>query len=203
MSIAALLKNFGIHVPRYVTMGGEIVFAGVSSSGAGGYAHQTLGAVTQVAPHTFHGGVEPEDDAVDQSVWWENRALIGRHEEAMERAFPQFIYLPPVDDLGPCWVGEIDTGRGTFQIALMLRRDQGLPNVIVMGRRLGAVSGRRWTPSPHIYTNGSLCIAARDDWNREEHSAATATAWAAHWLAAYTEWRMSRQWPVEGVQSAA
>jgi hypothetical protein len=202
MSIAALLKNFGIHVPRYVTMAGEVVFDGVSPGG-GGYSHPTHGAVTQVAPHTFHDGVEPDDDVAGESVWWDDPAQIGRHLDAMQTAFPGFTYVPAEDGLGPCWVGTIDTGRGAFRVALMLRRDRGLPSVIVTGRRLGAQSGRRWTPSPHLYTSGSLCIADRADWHPEEHTVATATAWAAHWLAAYTEWRMSRRWPVDGVQSAA
>ena len=33
MTIAALLGHFGIHVPRYVTMDGQIVIDGVTASG--------------------------------------------------------------------------------------------------------------------------------------------------------------------------
>ncbi|CPT75881.1 Uncharacterised protein [Mycobacteroides abscessus] len=83
----------------------------------------------------------------------------------------------------------------------MTRRDQGLPRVHVFNHRLGANAGRKWQPSPHLFTSGSLCVADASDWDPEQHTAATVTAWAAHWLAAYTEWRMSRRWPVEGVRS--
>ena len=37
-----------------------------------------------------------------------------------------------------------------------------------------------------------------DDWNADEHDAVTVVAWAAHWLAAYSEWRFTSKWPSEG-----
>ena len=55
---------------------------------------------------------------------------------------------------------------------------------------------------PHILC-GSVQqgVADRSDWDPAVHTAATVTGWAAHWLAAFTEWRITRRWPVEGVQS--
>lgn len=202
MSIAALLKNFGIHVPRYVTMNGQIVLGGVTASGSG-FVHAEHGPVTPVASHTFHGGVAALDDDA-ATTWWNAPAAISRHVDAMAQAFPGFEYVEAINDDPPYWVGPINTGRGTFNISVTLRRDSGLPIVNVLdSRRLGAPEGRRWRRSPHLYDNDSLCIADRDDWRADEHTAATATAWAAHWLAAYTEWRITRHWPVEGVHNAA
>lgn len=203
MSMPALLSHFGINTARFVTHTGEIVFDGVTKTGTG-LTHATLGAVTPVAKHTFHGGEdEPEDAPGGPTVWWEDESQIQRHIDAMETAFPNFIYVPPDDDAGPCWGGVIDTGRGKFEIGIYLRRDQGLPRVVVFNRRLGASFGRKWQNSPHLYLNGNLCVADREDWAQAEHTVATVTAWAAHWLAAYTEWRMSRRWPVEGVHAVA
>lgn len=203
MTIAALLGHFGISVPRYVTMDGQIVFDGVTAVGGGAYTHATHGSVTPVINHTFHGGAEATDDgSVSTDPWWDDEAQIVRHIEAMEACFPGFTYLPANGDLAPCWMGEINTGRGRFSIGVVLRRDRGLPFVRVMGGpRLGVNTGRSWRPSPHLYLNGNLCVAGTGDWNADEHTAATVTAWAAHWLAAFTEWRITRRWPVDGVRS--
>ena len=203
MTIAALLGHFGISVPRYVTLDGQIVFDGVSATGRGGYPHATHGSVTPVNNHTFHGGDEELDGGPANTLpWWDDEAQIARHVEAMEKCFPRFTYLPADGDLGPCWVGEINTGRGRFEIGVVLRSDQGLPFVrVIGGPRLGVNAGRSWRPSPHLYLNGNLCVAGSDDWDANEHTAATVTAWAAHWLAAFTEWRITRRWPVEGVRS--
>lgn len=203
MSMPALLSHFGINTARFVTTTGEVVFDGVSTTGAGTFTHASLGSVTPVAAHTFHGGEEPEDGTGAATAWWGERDQINRHIEAMKRSFPNFTYVPGGGDLAPSWIGEINSGRGRFKIAIVLRRDQGLPSVRVLGPRLGVNSGRRWVPSPHLYINGNLCVADRDEWIPRDHTAATVTAWAAHWLAAYTEWRMSRRWAVEGVQSVA
>lgn len=202
MSMPALLSHFGINSARYVTTTGEVVFDGVTSTG-GGYRHATHGTVTPVATHKFHGGEEPNDHGDGQGAWWDDEIQINRHVEAMTRSFPNFHYQPPEDGCGPYWCGVINTGRGSFTIGVFMRRDEGLPSIVVFQRRLGAHAGRRWQRAPHLYDNGNLCVADRDDWIPSEHTAATATAWAAHWLAAYTEWRMSRRWPVEGVHSVA
>jgi hypothetical protein len=204
MSMPALLSHFGINTARFVTTTGEVIFDGVTKSVSGGYSHATYGAVTPMASHTFHGGEEEPDDHDDgPNIWWEDEAQINRHIEAMKQSFPNFLYLPPEGGSAPFWGGVIDTGRGAFNVGLFLRRDKGLPSIVVFNRRLGAPAGRRWQRSPHLYDNDNLCVAERDEWNADEHTAATATAWAAHWLAAYTEWRMSRRWPVDGVHSVA
>lgn len=204
MSMPALLSHFGINTARFVTAAGEIVFDGVSTT-ANGFSHATHGLVTPVATHTFHGGEkEPYDRTCGPAAGWEEGEQLNRHVEAMKRAFPNFGFVPPSDDLAPCWIGEINTGRGRFTIAIILRRGRGLPSVCVVdGPPLGVNAGRKWVPSPHLYLDGSLCVADRGDWNPDEHTAATVAAWAAHWLAAYTEWRMSRRWPVEGVRTVA
>lgn len=203
MSMPALLSHFGINAARFVTTTGEIVFDGVAKA-ANGFTHAVHGSVTPVAKHTFHGGgEEPDDGHSGPTAWWEDEDEINRHVEAMEESFPNFTYLSPEGDSGPCWGGIIDTGRGKFEVGIFPRLDQGLPRIVVFNNRLGAPAGRRWQPAPHLYINGNLCVADRDDWDAVEHTVATATAWAAHWLAAYTEWRMSRRWPVEGVHADA
>ncbi|MFI2562610.1 hypothetical protein [Paenarthrobacter sp. NPDC018779] len=201
MTIAALLRHHGVNVPRFVTVDGRVVFDDVTITGEGEYSHATFGVVTPVAKHTFHGGVEGSDvDSGSVTERWADDE-VSRHVNAMKRSFPNFTYLPPENDTSPCWFGVLDTGRGSFHVAIILRRDRQLPRVAVLGGvRLGIPSGRRWQPSPHLYDNGNLCVADGKEWIPEEHTAATVTAWAAHWLAAYTEWRMTRQWPVEGVQ---
>jgi hypothetical protein len=203
MSMPALLSHFGINVARYVTTTGQIVFDGVSGTG-GTYRHAEFGRVTPVAPHTFHGGEAELDDPLPTTPWWEDDEQILRHTEAMEVCFPGFAYVRPEGGRAPSWVGEINTGRGKFVIGVTLRRDGGLPAIrMIKGPRLGVYAGRRWVASKHLYVNGDLCVADRNDWNPTVHTAATATAWAAHWLAAYTEWRFARRWPTEGVHSIA
>lgn len=201
MSIPSLLHHHGIDVPRYVTVNGQIVFDDVQATSVG-FTHKALGAVAPVANHTFHGGEEASDNASESiEAWWEGETGVQRHIAAMEEAFPGFIYIAAHDGLGPCWGGELDTGRGRFKVLIMTRNDEGLPRVTVVGPRLGVHAGRRWIASPHLYLNGNLCLADESEWDPETHTVATVTAWAAHWLAAYTEWRMTRRWPTEGVQT--
>lgn len=201
MSIAALLHHHGVDVPRYVTVNGQIVFDDVQASPSG-YTHSSLGVVTPARNHTFHGGEEASDDAArEDAPWCSDDARLQRHISAMEHSFPGFIYVAASDGVGPCWGGELDTGRGKFKVLIVTRQDEGLPRVMVVGPKLGLPSGRSWTPSPHLYLNGNLCVAGQDEWDPQEHTVATVTAWAAHWLAAYTEWRMTRRWPTEGVQT--
>lgn len=201
MSIASLLHHHGVEVPRYVTVKGQIVFDNVAPTSAG-FTHGALGRVTPVANHTFHGGEEPADMTTgSKASWWDDNARVQRHIYAMERDFPDFVHLAADDGAGPCWGGEIDTGRGKFKVLILTRRDEGLPQVSVVGPKLGANAGRHWVHSPHLYLNGNLCVADQSEWDPAVHTVATVTAWAAHWLAAYTEWRMTRRWPVEGVQA--
>lgn len=156
MSIAALLSHFGINAARFVTTTGQIIFDGVTKTGTG-YSHPVHGSVTPVVKHTFHGGQENPDDLQDSpAVWWDDENQIQRHIKAMEKAFPEFVYAPPQDGSGPYWVGIIDTGRGKFKVGIYLRRDRGLPRIVVLNRRLGMPAGRWWQPSPHLYINGNL-----------------------------------------------
>jgi hypothetical protein len=201
MSIAALLRHHGVDVPRYVTVNGRVVFDDVHSTPTG-FTHSTFGSVMPVANHTFHGGDEAPDKVTNnQPAWWDDKARLQRHLSAMERAFPGFFYVTTDDGGGPCWGGNLNTGRGNFKVIIMTRRDEGLPRAAVIGPKLGANAGRRWIPAPHLYLNGNLCVADESEWNPATHTVATVTAWTAHWLAAYTEWRMTRKWPVEGVQT--
>lgn len=206
MTIAALVGHFAATTPRYVTVNGQIIFDDVTPAIAGGYTHPVHGTVTPVQKHTFHGGSEEAvDSSTDESRWWDQPELIQRHIDAMAQAFPGFTYVPPDADTVPAWFGQIDTGRGKFPIGIALRSDQGLPRIALLSKiQLGASAGRRWVRSPHLYDNGNLCVADTTEWDPEKHTAATATAWAAHWLAAYTEWRITRKnWPVTGVEAVA
>lgn len=206
MTIADLVGHFAATTPRYVTVNGQIIFNDVTPAASGGYTHPVHGTVTPVQKHTFHGGTEESVDAPDpEAPWWNQPELIQRHIDAMAYSFPGFTYLPPESDTVPVWVGEIDTGRGKFPIGIALRSDQGLPRIALLSKiQLGVFAGRRWVRAPHLYDNGNLCVADVTEWQPEEHTAATATAWAAHWLAAYTEWRITRKnWPVTGVVGVA
>lgn len=204
MSMPALLSHFGIDTERFVTTSGQIVFSGVSSNTSGSYEHPQHGAVSPVAPHTFHGGTEEPIDSSNYEAWWDDQNELSRHREAMQKAFPEFLYFPAEGDAPPCWIGDLNSGRGTFRVGIVARADHGLPFVkLLSNQKLGKAAGRRWIPSPHLYLNGNLCIADQSDWRPEEHTIATAVAWTAHWIAAYTEWRFSRQWPVEGVRAVA
>ncbi|RAM37349.1 hypothetical protein [Arthrobacter globiformis] len=203
MTIAALLRHHGVNVPRWVTIDGQIVFDNVTTTPANS-SHPAHGTVTPVANHTFHGGENPPaDKGTETSPWWNDAPRFNRHRAAMDKSFPGWVYLAATDDEAPSWGGTIDTGRGKFLVAIYPRRDEGLPRITVLGPKLGVNAGRRWIPSPHLYLNGTLCVAAAEDWNPREHTVATAASWAAHWLAAYTEWRMTRRWPVEGSQGIA
>jgi hypothetical protein len=199
MTIAALLRHHGIDVPRFVTVDGTIVFDGVLPDRAGGFRHSTLGVVTPVAPHVFHGGTQTPDKVTGSARrWWEDELEIQRHQDAMASAFPGFMELPR-EEAPPAWGGVIDTGRGRFRIMVVCRRDQGIPAVIpVTPARLGKSRQGHWTRTEHLYDKGNLCVADSADWDPSVHTVATAVAWAAHWLAAYTEWRMSDRWPIAG-----
>ena len=202
MSIASLLSHHGVDVPRYVTVDGRVVFDGVSITASGTLVHNTFGTVTPVRDHTFHGG-EDHLDMMTGKPWWMDTSELDRHAIAMQLSFPGFVYAGATSSRGPRWAGTIDTGRGKFTLEVELRADRALPPLRVIGPKLGAFSSGRWVPSPHLYLSGNLCVADRDEWNPEEHDAATAVTWGAHWLAAYTEWRMSRRWPADGTYAHA
>lgn len=201
MTVTSFLAAHGIQRARYVTADGRTIFDNVTASGSV-YTHPTHGTVTKVANHTFHDGHEPTDASADS--WWTDETSLRRHIDAVSEAFPAFDFIAPEGESAPAWVGELNTGRGAFRVGLVLRRDNGLPFVAVLGnRRLGKPAGRHFIRSPHLYDSGNPCIADQADWRPDEHTAATAIAWLAHWLAAYTEWRITDRWPVAGVHCAA
>lgn len=202
MTIASLLSHHSVNVPRYVTIDGRIVFDDVSISSSGTAIHQTFGAVSPIPDHTFHGG---KDHLADTSgeLWWDESAKLSRHRRAVEQSFPGFLFTAPSAEFGPRWTGTINTGRGTFTLEVELRANHTLPMLRIIGPQLGAFSSGRWVRSPHLYDSGNICVADSDEWHPEEHDAATAIAWGAHWLAAYTEWRMSRIWPADGTYAHA
>ena len=203
MSMPALLSQFGLDTHRYVTTDGRVIFDGVSST-ATGFAHPEFGSVSAMTSHTFHGdGPEPEDEP-SAAPWWHDASEMERHTSAVAAAFPRFVLLEDDGERPPAWYGKIDTGRGVFTVVVALRRDRGLPFVkVIRGGTLRLPTGRSSISSPHLYLNGNLCIADQSDWNPDEATVATAIAWTAHWLAAFTEWRMTRRWPIEGFHNDA
>lgn len=171
-------------------------------------------SVTALAPHTFHGGSDPEPSPVQRSsreplgeydnAWWNVDPVRLNTDQAVVRAaFPSFQLNR--DDGNYKWQGVLDTGRGRYLIDVAGNRAGGMPFIRpLQPRRLGRHEGARWRPSPHLYTSGGLCVAETTDWIPEQHTTATAIAWAAHWLAAYTDWRLGGPWPTDGyrLQSA-
>jgi hypothetical protein len=196
MTLATLLSHVGIDVPRYVTVGGQIVLDPTPST-------NSTPAPMAVAPHRFHDGEDPAPErSAYADAWWnidpEARAA---DEAAMATHFPNFVQFGDVGDYA--FGGELDTGRGRFKILVMPHVDHSLPSIIPMHKGLGRPMGRRIQRPPHLYTSGNLCVAATADWKPGEHTTATAVAWAAHWFAAYTEWRISGRWPTDGFGAAA
>lgn len=199
MSLPRLLSRLSSRTLRFVTIDGRLVTEGVTGR-PGAYSHPRFGPVTRVTPHTNHGGALPV--AAPAAPWWKSQPeLLAAEIEAMNRAFPGFV-LASEDP--PVWLGDLNTGRGTFEVALVHRADHGLPRVVPSKPGLfQRHEGARTCKSPHLYVNGDLCIACQEDWDPARDDATTAVAWTAHWLAAFTEWRIAgRQWPSEGVVDA-
>lgn len=194
MTIADLLTHHGHARPRWVDVGGRVVFGASAASVPGALA---------MKPHTFHGGEDPLEASEPDSAWWTDADNMKRHTDAMAAHFPGFIFLEPEDGSTPAWVGELDTGRGRFQVLVMTRADGGLPWVRILRPKIGKNTRHGWTMPPHMFLSGRPCIADQDDWSCDEDTVATAVAWTAHWLAAYTEWRIINRWPIEGFQPDA
>ncbi len=197
MTIANILRLNGIDVERTVSPTGRIVFQGERGAVAG----------APLKPHTFHDGEAPEDgdDGARAGRWWQQDGALEREAAAMSRHFPGFVSAGGDQSLPPAWRGTIDTGRGKFDVIVQHRVDHGLPVVIPIAPRSFTRSDafRRRRLAPHLYTNGNLCVAAEDDWNPAEDTAATVTAWAAHWYAMYVEWLFTGEWPADGYRDTA
>lgn len=196
MSLPALFSKLSPRIPLFVTVDGRLVADAVTGTPRG-YEHPTFGPVTRVEPHTNHGGPVPTVDPAPP--WWlSDPGLLEAETAAMKRAFPGFRRTP---SRTPAWVGTLDTGRGRFEVTLTHRPDHGLPLITPTKPGLFQRHEGRWTrKSPHLFINGDLCVAGQDDWDSSVHDATTALAWTAHWLAAFTEWRITgRGWPRDGV----
>jgi len=196
MTIPALLEHVGIDVPRYVTVAGRIVLdKGQTSAGAP--------APMVLAPHRFHDGDDPAPvRTVLRDAWW-NLDIEAREadQKAMAHHFPNFVQFGEDGDYA--YGGEIDTGKGRFQIFVLPQIDHSLPSVVPLKKDLGRQVGRRLQRPLHVYNSGHLCVADVSDWDPSRHTTATAVGWAAHWFAAYTEWRITGRWPTEGFGAAA
>jgi hypothetical protein len=202
MTISALLSKLGSRTPIFVTVNGLIVGGADVAQDGNAYHHAAHGRVTPVAKHTFHDGDDPvPHDA--QDPWWEQEPQgVEAERTNMALAFPEFTEIEKAGRSG--WSGTIDTGRGKFLIEVLHRHDHGLPAIEVLRpRRLERSAGRRMIPAPHLYTSGKICVARTEDWDPTRHDAVTAIAWAAHWLAAYTQWRVALRWPTAGAQVEA
>lgn len=196
MSIAQLLRHVGIDVPRYVTVDGQVVFdpavAGLSQP-----------APLAMSPHRFHGGVDPSPprDALTDAWWKRDPDARAADVAAMARHFPGFQLIEEGGDY--VYGGRINTGRGAFRVLVLPHSDGSMPTIVPVHRNLGRdIAGQHRKP-PHLYLSGSLCVAAESNWNPVEHSTATVVGWAAHWFAAYTDWRLSARWPTDGYGQVA
>lgn len=199
MGLAALLGKVLDHKPRYVTLDGRVVANNVIEDGPT-FRHPKVGPVSQVEPHRFHGG-QPQLADLDYGPWWDAcPQLLEAERQHMARRFPGFLLEHTNETSRPFWLGQIDTGRGKFVVAVCHRAARDLPPRVQVLRptRLGRFEGGRWRRSPHMYDNDDLCVCELEDWDGSRHDATTAVAWTAHWLAAYTEWRMSGVWPCDG-----
>src|SRR5450759_1014768 len=190
MTLPSLLRHVGVHIPRGVTVDGRVL------TGHAAVAAVAAHTATAVVPHTFHGGDDPLAAPAPRAAWWDNAAGREADKAAVHASFPGFV----LDDNegGYVWHGAIDTGRGRFRIEVVGCRGNGLPHIVpVLPRALGRPEGRRgFRNAEHLYTSGNLCVADTSDWDPQVHTTATAIAWAAHWFAAYTGWRIAGgPWP--------
>jgi hypothetical protein len=192
--------------PRYVTIAGLLVTDGVVATDAG-FTHASFGRVTQVEPHDFHGGPEAiEPEAIEPEAagpWWETAPdLLASERVHMAEAFPGFQFVDL--DGKPGWEGTINSGRGLFEVRLTHRGDHSIPRIeVIRPHRLERRAGRHMQRAPHLFNSGAVCVARAEDWDAERHDAVTAVGWAAHWLAAYSVWRVSgEKWPTRESHAA-
>lgn len=193
MTLPSLLRHVGVHIPRGVTVDGRVL------TGHAAVAAVAAHTATAVAPHTFHSGEDPPRSPATRPAWWDDPAARAADVAAVHAAFPGFRLDD--SDGGYAWHGVLDTGRGRFAITVVGSPERGLPQLVpVRPKALGRSEGSRgFRKSEHLYTSGNLCVAALEDWDAQHHTTDTAIAWAAHWFAAYTDWRMSGgSWPIDG-----
>ncbi len=198
MTLPALISRMSGRVPRFVTVAGQIVVGNEVVAVDNGHHHPDHGRVTPVRKHRNHGGESPQE--AETAPWWDQQpALLEAEKAAMAERFPTFTFIEMWGR--PAWRGVLNTGRGRFEITIVHRPDHGLPHVVPSNPGLFCrKEGRRFRESPHLYLNRNLCVAGQDDWDSARDDATTVAAWTAHWLAVFTEWRITgRGWPCEGV----
>ena len=85
MTVATLLAHVGIDVPRYATVGGEIVF---DSSGP-----RAAALPMRIEPHRFHGGNDPAPTRNEYDKAWWNTELESRvaDENSMRTRSPWLL----------------------------------------------------------------------------------------------------------------
>jgi hypothetical protein len=204
MTLPSLLRHIGIDVPRGVCVDGRIVTGDAATTAL------LAGTVTPVAPHMFHGGADlaaPNgltSAHTQASTWWiDDPVARAADADAVHGAFPSF-YLDERDG-SYTWSGGIDTGRGRFCVTVAGNPSGGIPAIVpVRTGALGRQEGHRgFCRSEHLYDSGNLCVAEPNDWDAKAHNTVTVIAWAAHWFAAYTDWRLGGPWPTHGYRPHA
>lgn len=203
MTLPSLLRHVGAHIPRGVTVDGRVL------TGRAAVAAFATGSATPIMPHTNHGGVQAalRDVATPSgryaNAWW-NAHPTARMADivGVARAFPGFVYNGM--DGGHRFEGLINTGRGRFRVAAVGYPDGRIPHLVPINPHgLGRHEGRGFRRPEHVYTNGNLCVAGDDDWRPDEYNTVTAIAWAAHWYATYTDWRLGGSWRSDGYRPHA
>ncbi len=192
MTIGDMLRLHGNPARRYVLPSGRIAFGAAATS-----------AGLAVPAHTFHGGEQPEATAPPDPSWWMDASVMAHEVSEMGKYFPDFHLVTGSGASPPQWLGTIATDFGNFELRLEHRRDHSLPRVVPVSptRRLKQVSRRHLT-SPHVFTNGNLCVASEDDWHPESQTMAAVVCWAADWHAHYVAWRATNAWPSETYEPA-
>lgn len=193
MTLPSLLRKVGIDVHRGVTVDGTLVV------GRQVLAAAAAGQVTSIQPHRFHGGEDPSPSRDERGdAWWVSDPKRKTTDIAdMRERFSDVVVLDENDDLA--YGVQFNTGRGRYHALILPHVDGTLPSVVVTRPgRLGRNEGRQFTKPPHLYLNGALCVASQSDWADKGYLTSVAAAWAGHWLACYTEWRMSGVWPTDG-----
>ncbi len=194
MTIPGLLRKVGINVPRGVTVNGQIVLEG-RPSGVGVAAAQSYG----LAPHRFHGGDDPSPARNDLTGAWWNQDSDARDADIADMRHRFANTTVYTEDGNLAYMVKYDTGRGLYDCLILPQINGSLPAVYFSkSKKPGRRVGRHHAPAPHLYTNGALCIAEESDWDGKGYLTSIAAAWTAHWLACYTEWRITGRWPTDG-----
>lgn len=186
-----MLKLHGHDLRREVTSAGSVVFDVKNHPAPRGMP---------LAPHTFHGGDAPEDVAVAKgSEWWLIGDAAARDRAAMSEWFPDFHEIEGTEDAPPRWLGTLGDVSSPVEVVIVHAADRSLPRVLPMvDIPQKRVLRGRFRVTPHLFLNGSLCVASPEDWDPDRDTVAVVAGWAAHWLACYREFCKSGEWPTDG-----